>query len=123
MNGYLRVRLDKTDIALHRAAWVIYYGKYPDGVIDHIDGDKKNNRIENLRCVSVSVNTQNQRSAMRHNKCGFLGVTHEKQTGKFKAAINIGLGKSKTLGRFNTAEEAHAAYVNAKRVYHAGCTI
>ena len=48
---------------------------------------------------------------------------YDVEHGEFKASINIGGVASKTLGRFNTAEEAHQVYLNAKRIHHAGCTL
>lgn len=120
--GYGKVRIDNRHYQLHRLIWLHQHGEWPSGYVDHIDGNPRNNRIENLRDVSVSVNGQNQRRAMVHNTCGFLGVTFEKQTRKFKAHININ-GRPKTLGRFPTAEEAHRVYLDAKRQHHAGCTV
>ncbi len=122
-NGYRRIRIDDVEYLAHRLAWVYVHGEHPDSLIDHIDGNKQNNAIRNLRLVTVSENMQNQRRAMSGNKCGWLGVTFEKQTRKFKASININGKTSKTLGRFSTAEEVHQAYVNAKRMHHAGCTL
>jgi hypothetical protein len=122
-NGYTRLRLNGVEYLAHRIAWLYVYGEHPSNLIDHIDGNKKNNAISNLRVVTFSENIQNQKRAMPHNTCGLLGVTFEKQTKKYKASINIGGGNSKTLGRFNTAEEAHQVYLNAKRVHHAGCTL
>ena len=122
-NGYTRLRLNGVEYLAHRIAWLYVYGEHPSNLIDHIDGNKKNNAIANLRVVTMSENSQNQKRAMSGNKCGVLGVTFEKQTKKFKASINIGGVVSKTLGRFNTAEEAHQVYLNAKRIHHAGCTL
>jgi hypothetical protein len=122
-NGYTRLRLNGVEYLAHRIAWLYVYGEHPSNLIDHIDGNKKNNAISNLRVVTARENIQNQKRAMQHNKCGLLGVTLEKQTKKYKAAINIGGSCSKTLGRFSTAEEAHQVYLNAKRMHHAGCTL
>ena len=107
---------------LHRLAWLYVAGKWPDGVIDHIDGDKGNNRFANLRDVTVSVNGQNQKRAMPHNGCGFLGVTFAKKVQRYRANINID-GRGRSLGYFDTPEEAHAVYLQEKRRHHAGCTI
>lgn len=122
-NGYLRVRLDDVEYLSHRLIWLHFYGEHPAQLIDHIDGNKHNNAIANLRLVDARVNAQNQKRAMSHSATGLLGVTFEKQTCKYKAAININGKTSKTLGRFTTAEEAHQSYLSAKRMHHAGCTL
>ena len=106
----------------HRLAWLLAYGKWPDEMIDHIDGNPLNNRISNLRDVSQSLNQQNQRKASANNSTGFLGVSFHKQTAKFQARIALN-GKLKHLGLFPTAELAHAAYLAVKREIHEGCTI
>lgn len=119
-NGYVKINLDSVIISAHRFAWMIFYGEIPKGQIDHIDRNKGNNRIENLRLVNHQINQQNRGMPSRNNKTGFLGVT--KMHGKFRASIRFG-GKQVTIGFFNSPEEASEAYKNAKRVLHEGCTI
>lgn len=107
----------------HRLAWLLHYGKWPDHVIDHINGDRADNRISNLRDVSQSVNTQNQRKAHSKNKTsGLLGVSWDKARAKWIARVVLH-GKVLFSKGFDSAEDAHQAYVNAKREFHAGCTI
>ena len=118
--SYWHIRADGGSYQAHRLAWLYIYDEWPKGEIDHIDGNRLNNRIANLRDVSNIVNQQNQRRAQRHNKTGFLGVSPH--LGKFHASIRID-GKKTHLGSFDSPELAHAAYVNAKRVHHEGCTI
>ena len=120
--GYLRVKFDNNSYYGHRLAWLLTYNKWPDGVIDHIDGNPLNNQISNLRDVSHSVNSQNQIERRSDNKSGFLGVSFDKNAGKFRAAIEVG-GRSKHLGLFLKPEDAHVAYLAAKREFHEGCTI
>jgi hypothetical protein len=103
-----------------RLAWFYTTGAWPKDQIDHIDGNKSNNRFANLREATPSQNTQNQRRAMRTNKLGILGVILAR--GKFRAQIWFD-GKNKFLGYFATAEAAHAAYLAAKRKFHPTCTI
>jgi len=122
-NGYRRIRIDNVEYLAHRLAWFYMHGQPPAHVIDHIDGNKQNNAINNLRVVNYRTNLQNQRKPGARNITGFLGVAFERQTRKFKASINIDGISSKTLGRFSTAEEAYQVYVNAKRMHHAGCTL
>lgn len=120
-DGYLNVKIDNRLYRGHRLAWLYVYGVWPAGQIDHINGVRADNRIANLRDVSSKENTHNQRTAHRGSKSGVLGVT-VKPNGKFVADIRHN-GKKKHLGYFSTAEDAHAAYVKAKREFHEGATL
>ena len=110
---------------VHRIAWLIATGALPSNEIDHVDGDKENNRLSNLRDVTRNINQQNLRRAHRSNKTGYLGVS--------KAALNHPNrpwyasikkdGKTRFLGYYDTPELAHQAYVKAKRELHEGCTL
>jgi hypothetical protein len=64
-DGYTRIRINGNLFRAHRLVWFVTYGKFPDNDIDHIDGDKSNNRIENLRDVSQRVNSQNRKKRDR----------------------------------------------------------
>ncbi|MEN9491754.1 MAG: hypothetical protein RJA63_2203 [Pseudomonadota bacterium] len=122
---YLAVTIDgKTrGLLAHRVAWFFAHGTWPAGVIDHIDGNKANNRIGNLRDTNMFVNTQNIRRANVSNRSsGLLGAHFDKGSGRWASSIRID-GKNKSLGRFDTAAQAHQAYVEAKRRLHPGCTI
>ncbi len=107
----------------HRLAWLYIYGEMPNGKIDHKNGNPLDNRIENLRIASDRMNSQNIRKAQPYNKTGVLGVGIDKARGCFKSEIRLPSGKRKFLGRFKTVDEAHQAYIKAKRIYHEGCTI
>lgn len=119
-DGYTRIRVGRLIYQVHRVIWLHVYGEWPSKDIDHINGDKSDNRIENLRDVSHSVNLQNQRRAAITSKTGLLGV-HPHQ-GRFLAQIQINK-KIIYLGLFGTAIEGHNAYLDAKRALHDGCTI
>lgn len=120
--GYWRFRIDSVDVWAHRAAWCYVTGSWPTLQIDHIDGDKINNRINNLRDVRPSVNSQNLRRPHSDNRSGFLGVSWHKRDQVYVARIYID-GQNRTLGRFSEPEEAHAAYLAAKRRLHEGCAV
>ena len=118
--GYVRFHAAGKLYPAHRLAWLYCFGAFPAGEIDHINGDKTDNRISNLRLSSRSLNLQNQRKARATNKLGVLGVSPQK--GRFKAQIQYG-GKKRHIGMFETKEEAYAAYVSEKRKHHEACTI
>lgn len=121
-NGYRVIYVGGKLYAAHRLAWLYVTGNWPSGSIDHINGVRDDNRFANLRDVTRSVNNQNLHVANRRNRsCGLLGVTWNR--GKWTAQISIpGIGK-KNLGRFDDPNNAHSAYLEAKRKYHPGCTI
>ena len=119
-DGRWRIMLDRHKHQSHRLAWFYVNGEWPSMEIDHINGVSADNRIANLRLATRAINTQNIRSAQKNNKCGFLGVMAFKD--KFHAKIRA-KGRLIYLGVFKTAQEAHAAYLLAKRKLHEGCTI
>lgn len=119
-NGGIYIQIRGVVHAAHRLAWLYVTGEFPKFVIDHKDGDRTNNRIDNLRDVTLAVNRQNERTAQKRNRVGFLGVT--KARSRYRAHIGID-GKNLYLGSFATAEEAHRAYLSAKRDLHPGCLI
>ncbi len=119
-DGYCRIKVLGAEIKAHRLAWLHHYKEWPSLEIDHINGDRFDNRISNLREVTGSENMQNLRSAMRTNKTGLLGVSSS--FGKWRARIWVS-GIAHSLGTFKTPEAAHDAYVCAKRDMHSTCTI
>lgn len=120
--GYCRVGIKRVRYAAHRLAWLYMTGEWPKNMVDHINGNPLDNRFCNLRDVTASVNLQNQRKASPRNKLGFLGVSFNKKSRKYDAFICTNYQK-KWLGNYLTPEEAHRAYLTAKRVLHVGCTI
>ena len=101
---------------MHRIIWMFFNGTFPIGAIDHIDRNKTNNKIENLREVTVSENQQNQFLPKVNNRSGFIGV-RPGYKGKFLAEITLD-GKKIHLGCFDSAIEASKEYMKAKKEFH-----
>ena len=118
--GYWAVSLLGRSYLAHRLAWLHVHGDWPKHQIDHINGDRGDNRLCNLRETTNATNAQNKRFARSDNKCGLLGVRQLRE--KWQARI-MKDGKATHLGSFDTKEAAHAAYVAAKRQLHEACTI
>lgn len=114
-NGYIYARLMGRAIYAHRAAWAISYGEWPKGDIDHINGDRADNRIANLRDVSRQENMRNAKRN-RANRSGVVGVTWCRAARKWQAQIGIS-GKCKYLGIFSSRDDAVAARRAAERQY------
>lgn len=101
----------------HRLAYAIHNGIDPVGLIDHLNGNGLDNRANNLRVASRSVNAQNLHRAHRDSSTGLLGV--QRNHSGWQALIWAN-GKRKSLGTYATPEQAHEAYVAAKREPHEG---
>lgn len=121
--GYRIITVARKIYLASRLAWLVSTGEWPECFIDHINGNKDDNRLNNLRNISRRGNVENQRKAMNRNKSsGLLGVSKGAKDNKWKAKIHSH-GCDYQLGRYDTKEEAHLAYVIAKRLLHPGCTI
>jgi hypothetical protein len=124
-DGYLFIRLDGVLYAAHRLAWLYMTGEWPlNGFVDHKNTDPSDNRWSNLRDATKLVNQENRRRAGKNNKSGFLGVSLNGK--RWAATINTSDNGKRChhyLGTYDTPEQAHAAYVAAKRRLHAGCTL
>lgn len=121
--GYVQINVLGRLHYAHRLAWLFSSGSWPVGHIDHIDGNPANNAIANLRDVSAELNQQNQRRAHRSNRSsGMQGVSFDARTGRWLAKISL-KNRTKNLGRHDTPELAHQAYVAAKRAMHEGNTL
>lgn len=110
---YRRIGFNRREYEAHRLAFLYMTGEWPDGDVDHIDGDSLNNRWCNLRCATRSANMAN-RGRNANNTTGFKGVSIHQ--GKYHSRIQVH-GKGIRLGGFDTAAEAHAAYIAAAKKY------
>jgi len=97
----------------HRIAWAIYYNEWPKHQIDHINQNGLDNRIVNLRDVPKTINGRN-RKLPSNNTSGYIGVTWSKIHNSWAARIGVN-GSTKSLGFFNTKEDAAAAYREAAK--------
>ena len=120
--GYVRIRVFGKFYRAHRLAWLHVHGAWPSDQVDHIDGDRRNNRLANLRDVSRAHNAQNiRRAPVTNQSTGVLGVQRH-VGGFFVAKLQID-GRQKHLGSFPSIEEAQQAYIDAKRIHHPGNTL
>lgn len=107
-NGYAVIGLKNKTYLAHRLVWFFENKKWPDYMLDHIDGNPSNNHISNLR---EADNRQNQNNQKRHRNGNLVGTTFSKSK-KWLSQININ-NKKKYLGTFSTEIEAHEAYLKA----------
>jgi hypothetical protein len=109
--GYIMLSVSGRKILAHRVAWMFTYGDFPVGQIDHINRNKSDNRIENLREATFAQNAQNRVKNIC-NTSGYKGVTWHKRDQKWQAAVTI-KGKCIYLGYFSSPENAYEAYKEA----------
>ena len=115
--GYLTARVDGKTYRVHRLVWFWMTGAWPKEQIDHIDGDKLNNRWSNLREATHSEN-QHNRGIISTNTSGYKGVYWYRSRGKWRAQISFDRRNPKVLGYFDNIEDAAAAYAKAAREFH-----
>lgn len=111
---YRRVGIRGRYYMSHRLAWLIVTGEWPKQEIDHANGEKADNRWENLRAATA---TQNRRNTKHKNRAGLIGASYHASTGRYRAQIRVD-GRRLFLGWFQTAEEASVAYAAAAIRHH-----
>jgi hypothetical protein len=113
---YLAIQLDGYRTRSHRWAWFYVHGEWPTKELDHINGNKRDNRISNLRAVSRSENCRNI-AMNRKNTSGVMGVVWHKPSERWKAEIGVN-GKRKCLGYFMRRVDAVCARKAAELTYN-----
>lgn len=115
-DGYLVVRFQKKPYQGHRLAWFLHHGKWPEGTLDHINHNRSDNSLANLRDVPQSVNQKNKSKSTR-NTSGVTGVCFSKSRGKWYALITVDL-KRIHIGYYDTLEEAALERLEAELTYN-----
>lgn len=113
---YANIQINNKRYQIHRLAWLYVYGIFPPQMLDHINGNKLDNRISNLREATLSQNQFNTK-INKLNTTGFKGVRRTNRKTPYTASIRINK-KIVHLGVFNTPEEAHKAYCKAAKEIH-----
>lgn len=119
-SGYVILCIDRRHHYGHRLAFLYMTGEWPKQMVDHRDGNRANNVFDNLRDAPRLINQQNLRHATAVSSSGLLGAYRKRN--KWESRIRH-CGQVIRLGVFATAEQAHDAYLRAKRELHDGCTI
>lgn len=118
ISGYFTGSIWGQNVLAHRAVWALASGAWPSGQIDHINGDRRDNRLSNLRDVPQEINSTNC-ALKSNNSSGRVGVSKCSQTGMWRAEISF-RGVRRRLGRFKRFEDACVA--RGKAEAHFGFT-
>ena len=117
-DGYRRIRIDGKLYPEHRLVWFYYYGYFPSKQLDHINRNRSDNTLENLRLTQRGQADNMQNTSIRSdNTSGFKGVSWQKDRNLWMARIYFD-GVCHNLGRYKTKEQAYQAYLDAKKKYH-----
>jgi hypothetical protein len=114
--GYKIIRINKKQYLSHRLAWLYTYGEMPSNLIDHINGDRSDNKLENLRDCNIKQNAHNS-IIPKNNTSGIKGVNWHKLANKWRAQIKLN-NKNIHLGLFENLELAKIAIIKARNQYH-----
>lgn len=113
--GYKIVGINKKTYRIHRLIYLMFYGYLPK-ILDHKDGNKFNNKIENLRKANNSQNQQN-RIIQKNNKSGIKNVDWHKKTAKWRVSIQVNK-KRNFIGSFKDLKLADLVAIEARNKYH-----
>ena len=116
-NGYQEIVVCGVKVLVHRLAWAFVYNEHPASLIDHINGNRADNRIANLRSVTDLENNQNIAKPTKASKTGVRGVHFSSRINRWIAQITVNR-KCNHLGSFKSLEEAKEAYMKAKQQFH-----
>jgi hypothetical protein len=111
--GYRIIRYRGKGYKAHRLAWLYEHGKLPTGVIDHINGVKDDNRLQNLRDTTASVNAQNVSRANKSARSGYRWVSWFEQYRQWKGSYQLN-GRKVFVGHFDDRETAYAAVLASR---------
>lgn len=114
-SGYSIITINNKRYKAHRLAWLYVHGRMPSEQVDHIDHNRANNKINNLRLADASTNARNTKLPSR-NKSGIIGVSFCNSRNRWRATISNG-GKAKTLGYFHEKSKAAKARKSAEVEY------
>jgi hypothetical protein len=114
-SGYTGICIGKKRVLAHRIAWALHHDKWPEQFIDHINGEKSDNRIVNLRECTLLQNGKNCKKKS-NNTSGHTGVYFDKSTNNWKASIKVNW-KNISLGRFANIEDAIKIRKEAEEKY------
>jgi hypothetical protein len=115
-DGYRRLAVKGITYSEHRLAWLYVYGKFPELILDHIDGNPSNNKISNLREVTQNQNQYNSK-LRKDSSSGIKNVRWSKWQNKWQVTVKV-LGKEKFFGYFEDLEFAELVATEVREKYH-----
>jgi len=105
---YSQISINKQKFYVHRIVFYLFHGYFPK-YVDHINRNTRDNRIENLRSVTISLNNRNTGKRKQNATSKYVGVIYEKRRNKWRAACSVN-NKSIFIGYFKTEKQAKRAY-------------
>lgn len=115
-DGYRSIAIGAKSVLAHRIAWILHYGVNPPAFVDHVNGNKSDNRISNLRLATKAQNGFNKGKA-KANTSGWKGVYLHRKSGLWTSRIRVN-GSTISLGYFRDLKEAAEAYIFAALEHH-----
>lgn len=115
-HGYIQMKVQGRLYLAHRLAWLYVYGEWPENQLDHINRNRADNRLSNLRPATNAENCQN-RPVQKNATSGVAGVTWNKTLGKWHARISVN-NRRQHVGWFRTRQEAVEARRTAELALH-----